>query len=118
MLARFGEMLTFILQFHEGMRARVRTDNGEHSEWIGVTQGLGQGCVLSSLLFIIFAAVIHAVLVRFSDDPEIVRDLVHLEEIRRAVWGMLYADDAGIVRMSAYSMPQTCLLYTSDAADE
>ena len=55
---------------------------------------------------------IHVVLVRFSEDPEIVRDLVHLEEVleedavgansdpltcvRRAVWGMLYADDAGI----------------------
>ena len=55
----------------------------------------------------------HAVVVRFSDDPDIVRDLVHLEEdleedvvgvswdpltrVRRAVWGMLYADDAGIV---------------------
>ena len=55
--------------------------------------------------------------VRFSDDPDIVRDLVHLEEdfeenvagasldplacLRRAVWGMLYADDAGIVSKSA-----------------
>ena len=50
-------------------------------------------------------------------DPDIVRDLVHLEEdleenaagvssdplacVRRAVWGMLYADDAGIVSKSA-----------------
>ena len=55
----------------------------------------------------------HAVVVRFSEDPDIVRDLVHLEEnleenaagvssdplacVRRAVWGMLYADDAGTV---------------------
>ena len=54
----------------------------------------------------------HAVVVRFSEDPDIVRDLVHLEDleenaagvssdplacVRRAVWGMLYADDAGIV---------------------
>ena len=32
-LARFGvpeTMLTVIRQFHEGMRARVRTDDGEH----------------------------------------------------------------------------------------
>ena len=51
--------------------------------------------------------------VSFSEDPDIVRDLVHPEEdleenaagvssdplayLRRAVWGMLYADDAGIV---------------------
>ena len=34
-LARFGapeKMLTVIRQFHEGMRARVRADDGEHSE--------------------------------------------------------------------------------------
>ena len=33
-LARFGvpeDMLTVLRQFHEGMRARVRTDNGDHS---------------------------------------------------------------------------------------
>ena len=78
-LARFGvpeKMLTVIRQFHEGMGARVRTD-GEHSEWFDVTQGLRQGCVLSPLIFIIFfAAVTHAVVVRFSEDPDIVRDLV------------------------------------------
>ena len=42
-LARFGipeKMLTFIRQFHEGMRARVRTDDGEHSEWFDATHGL------------------------------------------------------------------------------
>ena len=60
-----------------------------------------------------FAAVIHIVLVRFSEDEDIVRDLVHLEEdvvsgkevssarVQRAVWGMLYVDDAGIVSKSA-----------------
>ena len=118
-LARFGipeKMLTVIRQFHEGMRARVRTDDGEHSEWFDVTQGLRQGCVLSPLLFnVFFAAVIHAVLIRFSEDPDILRDLVHLEEdlgadgvredplarVRRAIWGMLYADDAGVVSKSA-----------------
>ena len=83
-LARFGvpeKMLTVIRPFHEGIRARVRTDDGEHSEWFDVTQGLRQGCVLSPLLFnISFAAVSHAVVVRSSEDPDIVRDLVHLEE--------------------------------------
>ena len=83
-LARFGvpeKMLTVIRQFHEGMRARVLTDDGEHSESFDVTQGLRQGCVLSSLLFnILFAAVTHAVVVRFSEDPDFVRYLVHLED--------------------------------------
>ena len=44
-LARFGvpeKMLTVIRQFHEGMRARVRTDDREQSEWFDVTQGLRQ----------------------------------------------------------------------------
>ena len=70
MLARFGvpdKILTVIGQFHEGMRARVRTDDGEHSEWFDVTQGLRRGCVLSPLLFnIFFAAVTHAMVVRLS----------------------------------------------------
>ena len=118
-LARFGvlkKMLIISRQFHEGMRARVRTDDGEQSEWFDVTQGLRQGCVLSSLLSnVSFAAAIHAVLVRFSEVPDILRDLVHLEEdlgedgveveplacMRRSVWGMLYADDVGIVYKSA-----------------
>ena len=59
-LARFGvpeKMLTVIRQFHEGMRGRVRTDHSERSEWFGVTQGLRPRCVLSPLLFNIFAAV-------------------------------------------------------------
>ena len=82
-LARFGvpeKMLTVIRQFHEGMRARVRSDDGDQSEWFDVTQGLQQGCVLSPLPFNIFAAATHAMIVRFSEDPDIVRDLVHLEE--------------------------------------
>lgn len=77
-----------------------------------------------------FAAAIHVVLVRFSEDEDIVRDLVHLEVdglvrrgvgaigmrmkgpevplacVRRAVWGMLYADDAGIVPKSAEALAE------------
>ena len=58
---------------------------------------------------------IHVVLIRFSEDPDILRELVHLEEdlgedggkvdpltyVRREIWDMLYADDAGIVSKSA-----------------
>ena len=35
-LARFGvpaKMLAVVHKFHGGIRARVRTDDGEHSEW-------------------------------------------------------------------------------------
>ena len=88
MLARFGvpeRMFPVIRQFYEGMRARMRTDCGEHSEWFDVTQGLRQDSV---------------------------RDLVHLEDleenvvgansvpltcVRKAVWSMLCVDDAGTV---------------------
>ena len=66
LLARFGvpeKILSVIRQFHEGMRARMRTDDGEHSEWFDVTQGLRHGFVLPPLLLkIFFADVIHAVL--------------------------------------------------------
>ena len=44
-LARFGvpeKMFTVILQFHEGMRARVCTDDGEHSDGLTSLRGCGR----------------------------------------------------------------------------
>ena len=117
-LARAGiptEMIAVIRKFHVGMRARVRMDDGELSDWFPVTQGLRQGCSMSPLLFnVFFAAPLEVIITRFSQDEVIMRDLVYLEEeeagggggtlldrVRRAVWGMLYADDAGVVSKSA-----------------
>ena len=116
-LARFGtppQMIEVIRQFHDGMRACVRSDDGRCSEWFEVAQGLRQGCVISPLMFnVLFAAVLRVVLERFSEDAGILADLIHLHEqsskvgpetaleyVRRTIWGMLYADDACIVSRS------------------
>ena len=63
------------------------------------------------------AAALLVALQRFSEDPDILADLVHLQEqpakvgpetamecVRRAMWGMLYADDACIVSRSAQGL--------------
>ena len=63
--------------------------------------------------------------VRFSEDPGVVRGLVHLEDleenaagvssdplacVRRADWGMLYADDAGIVSKLAEGLAKMMIV--------
>ena len=107
-------MIEMVRQFHDGMKACVRSDDGRCSEWFEVAQGLRKGCVLSPLLFdVFFVAILFVVLERFSKDTGILADLIHLQEqpsnvdpetalecVRRAIWGMLYADDACIVSRS------------------
>ena len=119
-LARFGvpqNTISVIRQFYDGMRACVRLDDRVCSRWFAVEQGLHQGCVHALLLFnIFFAAVINVTSTRFKADKRIMDALVHLRKKRGAggqggasagesvlatpLWGMLYADDAGVVSRS------------------
>ena len=107
-------MILVICQFHDGMRVCVRLDDRVCSRWFAVEEGLRQGCVLAPLLFnIFFAAVINAAFTRFKADKGITDALVYLRKKREAggrgeatagesvlatsLWGILYADDAGVV---------------------
>ena len=119
-LARFGvpqNMISVIRQFHDGMRACVRLDERVCSRWFAMEQGLRQGRVLAPLMFnIFFAAVINVASTRFKADKGIMDALAHLKEKRGAggrgeatvgesvlatpLWGMLYADDAGVASQS------------------
>ena len=70
-----------IRNFDEGLWARVRTDDGEHSVRFGVTQGLRQGCVLSPLLVSVsFAAALRVGVLYCSKDENIIRGWVHLND--------------------------------------
>ena len=124
-------MLSIIRQFHDGMRGRVRTDDGEYSEWFSIGQGLRQGCVLAPLLFnISFTAVLTVALATFREDPDVSGDLVRVRKREKgefhqecavawdatdattavaveesaSLWSMLYADDACIVSRTPSSL--------------
>ena len=117
MLAHFGvppQTLEIFCQFHEGVKACVRNDDDRCSKWFEVAQGLRQGIVLSPLLSnVFFAAILLVVLERFSENADILADLAHLQQppskvgreralecVRRAIWGILYAESTCIVSRS------------------
>ena len=73
---------------------------------------------------IFFAAILLVALERFSKDKDILADLIHLQEqpskvgpetaleyMRRATWGMLYADDACIVSRSPRGLGQVMAVF-------
>ena len=100
---------------HNNKRSRRRLEyDGRCSEWFEVAKGRRQGCILSPLLFnVFFAEILLVARERFGKDADILADLIHLQEqpskvgsetaleyVQRAIWGMLYADDACIVSRS------------------
>ena len=128
-LARFGvppRMFPDIRAFHDGMQACVRLDDGEYSDKFDVGQGFRQRCVLAPLLFnMFFTALLRVAEKCFLSDAAITDNTVQFqrkkqkrekkgtprtgkvdgrggkeEEVQR-LWGMLYADDAGIVSRSS-----------------
>ena len=118
-------MIDVIRQFHDGMRVRVRNDDGRCSEWFEAAQGLREGCVLSPLLFdVFFGAIFFFALERFSKDAGILADFIHLQEqsskvspemalecVRRAIWGFLYAHDACIVSRSPHGLERMMAVF-------
>ena len=99
------------------MRARVRTDDGEHSEWFDATQGGAALRLRSNIVTVqrhgrccVTRGTVLAVLTRPSEGIYLVQlndvgvigteDQEPLACARRAVWGVLYADDAGTVSNS------------------
>ena len=114
-LAHFGvpqSIISAIRRFHNDMQARVRLDDRVCSSWYAVKQGLRRGCVVASLLFNIFAPVISMAYTHYKSDKDIMDALVHKKagggggatarepSLATSIWGMLYADDAGVVPQS------------------
>ena len=126
-------MLAVFRHFHDGMRASIRTDDGESStDSAWGREGLRRGCVLAPLLFnMSFTAVLLEAVERFSVNADVGdRYYTHHGEGREGsggggergrsekgrdtpqetlaepqpIWVMLSADDEGIVCRSTKSL--------------
>ena len=91
-------------------------------EWFDVPPGCGKDVCCHREFSLSLSAVTHSMLVRFTDRPEILRDLAHLEDdleeggvrvsadsrtcVRRVVWGMLYTDDAELCLIRRKALPR------------
>ena len=74
-------MIKVIHQFRDEIRACAKNDDGRCLEWFEVAQGLRQGCVFSPPLFnVFFAAILLVAQERFSENADILTDLVRLQE--------------------------------------
>ena len=105
------KIITVIRVFRHGMKACAHSSDGTCSKLSDVNQGLWQGGVLSPLLFNLFTTVaLLVVLQRFSEDADILAELVHLQEqpretrpkdsidyVHRAIWSTIDANNTCIV---------------------
>lgn len=111
------KVLAIIRQCHDGMRARVWMDEGTCSDWLDVGQGHRQGCHLAPLMFNrFFVAMLILSEDEFAKDDEVMADMAMIKKNSREkgnvtmanaaepLWGMLYADDAGIISRSPVSL--------------
>eukprot|EP00752_Nemacystus_decipiens_P015067 g13423.t1 len=126
-LRRFGvppKMLAVIRSFHDGMRALVRMGSGLLSDWFEELQGLRKYVTWAPLLInLFFAAMLLVCVDEFAADKKIMEDVVMIGKAvaarkkkgkgektgtmmaeAKALWGMLYADHAGIVSRSPESL--------------
>ena len=105
-----GKLLAWIKWFLTGRTQQVSVDY-TLSEMPEVISGVPQGSVLGPLLFLIMiqdidTRILHSFLSSFADDTRLMKDISNIIDIQQL------QEDLNTVYQ------WTCLLYTSDAADE
>ena len=121
-MAKFGchaKFIAMVRQFHDGMLARVQ-NNGEFSDPFPVTNGVKQGCVLSSTLFsMMFSAMLtdafqdgdNRILIRYRFDGKLfnLRRLQAKSKMQTEVLDeFLFADDMAKGAPTEEKMQKRC----------